>query len=93
MRIKILQQRLTLCLNPSLEVDRKSMVDDRPLAASFQAGRDGGTLDRGLAVLARAGFCGSMVFPVTMHDATSRCIAEGRRMDLRQTIMHSFHSI
>ena len=79
-RIKILQLRLTLCLNPSLEVDRKSTVDD-------------GMLDRGLAVLARAGFCGSMAFPVTMHDATSRCIAEGRRMDLRQTIMHSIHSI
>ena len=79
-RIKILQLRLTLCLNPSLAVDRKRTVDD-------------GMLDRGLAVLAQAGFCGSMAFPAAMHDATSRCIAAGPRIDRRQTIKHSFHSI
>ena len=80
MRIKILQLRLTLCLNPSLAVDRKRTVDD-------------GMLDRGLAVLARAEIYVGMVFPVAMHDATSRCIAVGRRIDRRQTIKHSFHSI
>ena len=71
----------------------KNTVDDGPLVARFQAGPDDGTLDRGLAVLARAEIYVGMVFPVAMHDATSRCIAVGRRIDRRKIIKHSFHSI